>query len=340
MPKPTAPVAPNGQAPGAPVAPSGVAPGAAVAAPNGPAPEAHVAPTVPPTAAVTQRPFPTPTLEPAVECQFGDTTVSVPIDPWPVGITPGVVPTQFQGKPGLTTFAASEPIPGVMLELRLPRTTFVAGAVVEPEIQVRNANATEVAVSDSVWVVPDGADEPSPSTQTDTRSFPNFIHGPFGFRTISVPGGQTWALPASTVQLPFEATQPVHLHATTWLSTSAPTNGATPGQAFVADVPLHLMAPTPAEELRIELHADTRQWCLRAKDASGGPAVGPLFVRMMARSSGAYMDGGVGGGTGNVWAMRWRPADFAGGALTDLTVWVGGPNYVTARTQVSTSVGP
>jgi hypothetical protein len=235
----------------------------------------------------------------------------------------------------------------VMLELRLPRTTLVAGAVVEPEIRVRNANASEVVVADSVWVAPDGADEPATPAQADPRSFPNFIHGPPNFihgppgiSGVSVPGGQTWALPASTVQLPFEANQPVHLHATTWLSTSAPTNGATPGQAFVADVPLHLMAPTPADELRIELHADTRQWCLRAKDASGGPAVGPLFVRMTARSSGAYMDGGVGGGTGNVWAMRWRPGDFAGGAVSELTVWVGGPNYVTARTQVSTSVGP
>jgi hypothetical protein len=269
-----------------------------------------------------------------VQCQLGNATVSVPArDPAPVGITPGAVPTFYQGVPGLMTLAASEPMPGLSLELRLLRTTFVAGAVIQPEIRVRNMTAAEVFVSDAVSVIPDGQEQ-AVSAAVDPRSFPNFVHGPYspGF---AVPTGQTWTIPSMFIQLPFDGAQPVHLHTLVGLSTAA-----APGITVIADSPLRLIIPTTAQELHLELHADNRQWCVKAIDASGGPPSGPLFAGMTARSGSAYMEGPGSAGTGNAWAARWDSNSFPTNAPIALAFWVGGPNYVTAQAQAKVSAGP
>ena len=108
----------------------------------------------------------------------------------------------------------------------------------------------------------------------------------------------------------------------------------------MADVPLLLMPATPAEQLHLELRADQRQWCLQARDPSGGPLAGPLSVRLIAHTSGEYMEGPVGGGTGDAWAQRWPTHWMPPGAPVSLTVWVGGANYVTAQAETTLSAGP
>jgi hypothetical protein len=50
--------------------------------------------------------------------------------------------------------------------------------------------------------------------------------------------------------------------------------------------------------------------------------------------------GGLDGGTGNAWAGRWDPnLQQSRGPIT-VTVWVAGPNYVTAQAQVVVAAGP
>ncbi len=272
-------------------------------------------------------------------CQFGNGTVTMPSrDPVAVGLTPGVVPTFYRGVPGLTTFAAGEPLPEVFLELRLPRTTFVAGAVIQPEIRVRNTTAAEVSVYDAVSVVPDGQDQAAPAP-ADARSFPNFVHGP-SFRGLSVPAGQTWAIPSIFVQMPFDAAQPVHLHAAVGLTTSQAPGVAAPGLRVIADSPLRLVTATAAQQLHLEVHVDHRQWCVKAVDASAGPPSGPLFARMTAHSASTYMEGPGSAGTGDTWAGRWDPNNFPTNAPITLVFWVGGPNYVTSQAQATVSPGP
>jgi hypothetical protein len=167
---------------------------------------------VAPTVGAVHAPFPTPTQTPPVQCQFGNETISVPSrNAVSVGITPGAVPTLYQGVPGLITVASGEPLPGVSLEFRLPGTTFVAGAVIQPEIRVRNATAAEVSVFDAVSIVPDGQDERTPAP-ADPRSFPVFAFGP-RFGGLPLPAGQIWTIPSTTVQMAFDAAQPVHVHA-------------------------------------------------------------------------------------------------------------------------------
>jgi hypothetical protein len=103
--------------------------------------------SVPPTSSGLRSQYPTPTQEPPVACQFGNAMVSVPSrDPAPDRLTPDVVPTEYRGTPGWTTVASGEPLPGVFVELRLPKTMFVAGVVMQPEIRVRNATNAVVLV--------------------------------------------------------------------------------------------------------------------------------------------------------------------------------------------------
>ena len=296
--------------------------------------------TVPPTIEPPRAPLPTPTPEPPLQCQFDDRTISIPpaYAPGP-GITPGVVPPYYRGAPGYITFAAGEPLPGVFLELRLPRTSFVAGAVIQPEIQVRNTTAAGVRAASAVAAVPDGQPEAGTPAQADPRSFPSLRRGP-GFGGPIVPGGQTWSIP-SIVQLPFDAAEPVHLDARVGLSlASSPTQiGTSP--RLMTDLPLHLTAAAPAQELHLELHADHRQWCLRATDARGGTPTGPLLVRMTARSPSTYSERGASSaGIAATWAARWTPNTVPNNVPLWVSFWVGGPDYVTAVVQQTLAAGP
>ena len=99
-------------------------------------------PLVPPAVAP-----PPPTPEPPLRCQFGDGTVSVlPTSPPRPMVAPGVGPPGDQGTPGVRPFVAGEAVPGVFLELCLPGTTFLAGAVIQPEVRVRNTTSAVIEV--------------------------------------------------------------------------------------------------------------------------------------------------------------------------------------------------
>ena len=163
----------------------------------------------------------------------------------------------------------------MFLDLRLPRTTFVAGAVIQSEVQVRNTTSDDVMVEPTVWAVPDGHDATNALLQADARAFPTFSRGP-AFHGAQVPSGQTWAIP-SVAQLPFEAAPPAHLQASVGLVTPVAPGRFEAGVRVIVDLALHLMAATAAQELHLELHADHRQWCLRATDARGAPRLAPSW---------------------------------------------------------------
>ena len=171
-----------------------------------------------------------------------------------------------------------------------------------------------------------------PSGPADPRSMPIFSGGPMpgGRPQLSVPPGQTRTM-SLIIQLPFDATQAVHVHGSVSV-------GAT---AVTADVPLKLTTAGPAQQLKIELHADKSQWCARATDTNGRSPSGPLLAAMTARSSNFSMRGSASSAASDAaWAGRFslNPLNpSVSGAMT-LTVAVGGENYET--TIAETTVSP
>jgi hypothetical protein len=104
------------------------------------------------------------------------------------------------------------------------------------------------------------------------------------------------------------------------------------------DIPLLMPPPSQSDELVLELKADRKQWCLLAKDSSGGRPRGPLFIALSARAGASSMMGEPAPSiTGDTWAVRWSqygdPALARGTDPVMLTVWVGGPHYVSARAE-------
>jgi hypothetical protein len=295
--------------------------------------------TVPPTIGPIRASVPTPTLEPPVQCQFGSGALSA-LAAYAAGsvTTPGVVPTYYQGVPGLTTVAVGEPLPDVLLELRLSRTSFVAGAVIQVETRVRNTSAQAVSVSPAVSTVTDGDTEPAASAQTDPRSFPTLFGG-LGSGGPIVPGGQTWSIP-SVVQLPFDTAERVHLHASVGLAAIASPTQTLSGPRLTADIPLQLTVSTPAQQLHLEARMDHRQWCLLAADARGATPAGSLRARMTARGPSTFVEGAGSPGATNMWAGRWDQNEFPGSAPITASFWVGGADYVTAVAQQTLAAGP
>jgi hypothetical protein len=244
-----------------------------------------------------------------VQCQFGDRTVTVPLHSTPQPLS------------GLKVYAAGEPLPGVHLELRLPRTTFVAGALIQPEVAVRNTSASDASVVVRVSALPQNA-------PADPRSFPIFSGGPGPAPPLlDVPPGETRTV-SSLLQVPFDAAEPVRVHAVARLG----------GVTVVADVPLELTVAGPAQQLKIELHADARQWCAQATDGNGRAPSGALLAAMIARGAGMSMQGGATGATaGAAWAGRFPSNLPTSGPLT-VSVFVGGEDYETARAENTVSL--
>ncbi|MBV8714877.1 MAG: hypothetical protein JOZ65_07400 [Chloroflexi bacterium] len=222
---------------------------------------------------------------------------------------------------GLTAFAAGEPLSGLHLELRLSRTTFVAGALIQTQVVVRNTNSADATVDVGVSALPQTA-------PADPRSFPIVFPGPgFGRPPVTVAPGQSQTI-SSFVQLPFDADQPVHVHASVRLGTVI----------TVADVPVKLTPAGPAQQLHIDVMADQQQWCARATDANGRTPTETLLTSMTARSANGYMQGPISSDTATgEWAGRFPSVNPVPSDSLTLDVFAGGEDYETARAETSVS---
>src|SRR5260370_39957880 len=99
---------------------------------------------------------------------------------------------------------------------------------------------------------------------------------------LTVAAGQTRTI-SSLVQLPFDAAQSVDVHGLVASGTSRAT----------ADVPLKLTSAGPAQQLKIELRADQRQWCAPALDGNGRTPSGALVAAVTAPSASRAMQRGA-----------------------------------------------
>jgi hypothetical protein len=167
--------------------------------------------------------------------------------------------------------------------------------------------------------------------------------GPPGAYETRVQRGQTRET-MSTAQLPFQADQAGLLRAGASLGVLAPNALFSSRVTSVqVEILLQVRAATPADELHLELKADPQQWCVRATDGRGARPSGPLFLATRAVSARVTNLGEVPSATGDAWAQRWTqmgsPPMLAAGPVM-LTVWVGGPRYVTARAESVVAGGP
>ena len=162
----------------------------------------HYAPTVaPPPVHATSTPVPAlPRSTPAAAARPPVAVLTVrpaspaaqpPSTPAPVrcNFTNGIVEIRPYSTPqpptGLTAYAAGEPLSGLHLELRLSRTTFVAGALIQSQVVVRNTNSVNTSVDVGVSALPQ-------TVPADPRSFPIVFPGPgFGRPPVTVAPGQS-----------------------------------------------------------------------------------------------------------------------------------------------------
>ncbi len=107
---------------------------------------------------------------------------------------------------------------------------------------------------------------------------------------------------------------------------------------LTTDVPLKLTAAGPAHRLKIELHADQRQWCARATDADGHAPTGALLAAMTARATNTSMQSGTSSSAADaVWAGRF-PSNLPTQGELAISVFVGGENYETAKAEMTVSL--
>ena len=301
---------------------------------------ATVAPTA--TREITRPPVPTPTPAPPVQCRLS-TNAIVAVQP-NVRVfgaaTPGTVPPFYRGTPGWQTLAAGEPLAGVHLELHLPTTTFVAGAVIMPEVWVTNTSSSGVAVLANSGIM-GGNQTPIRFDRAATeRSVLNGgAHsrpGPF-FGSVVVPKGETWSF-ANVVQLPFDANQQTNVVAYATLGWAAGLGNTTAAASDFAAVPLKLTTAGPAQMLNLEAQADREHWCVRATTATGAAPTGPLFGSLIANAGTSRMFADPQAITGNTWAGYWgQPSPDP----QSVKIWVGGQNYVTSMVEATlTSSSP
>lgn len=291
--------------------------------------------TVAPTPAVTIDPKlrpPTPTPKPMPVCQFDSHSISVPL----LNPTPGAVPTTnpWAGVSGWRMATSTAPLPGVVLELRLPSTPLIAGALIGAQALVRSNSQADIQVMSYGWVVPPMQD--LQQVESDPRTFNQAIPRPAPIpRTLHPGEEQTWD---SVVQLPFNAATPFALHAGAMFPAL---NTAQRGIAETPDIPLSLQPATSAQHLRLDVKADRRQWCLHATDASGNTPIGPLRVGISAlnQNRGGTI-GSVNGGTGDMWADYWDDNILRGDTAIDLKLWVGGPNYESVMVETGVATAP
>lgn len=255
----------------------------------------------------------------------------------PVGIqSVAGTPAQQPPTPNWITVAAGEPLPGVSLDLRMPSLAPVAGTMAVAEFAVHNGSGQEIAVTNAILIV---KDRPAGAATPDPREFYTVPRtGPLGAYEMRVPPGQT-RVATSFTQLPFDTDPAIRLHATAGLGTMTSGNPSSDGwKALEVEIPLRLSPPSPADEVRLELVADNQEWCLRATDSQGRSATGPFDVALTLASAGrtSMMSELPRDSVRNTWAMRWfsyaSPLQGAAAPVT-LTVWVGGPHYVTARAE-------
>lgn len=222
---------------------------------------------------------------------MGNTVVPVP------SVGPPPAPSEVSGfaqiptAPGATwaTVASAEPLPGLVVVLRLPATTFLAGEAISPQVRVRNTGQDPVAIYDP-WIEALDQDT-SLSLVKPTPFLPGSwpeTHPPPSPWTVDPGQTHVWS---RTIQLPFAdqaaARSPYRLRAVAQLSgpDPVPKNLAEWPTFQTASVPLTLVPARPQQQLRLAWQADRHQWCVQAVDGAGGRPVGPLVAWMHATSA-------------------------------------------------------
>jgi hypothetical protein len=236
-----------------------------------------------------------------------------------------VIPTA-SATPVITTIGRGN----IILELQLQKTTFAAGEGAPATIIARNTGTDPaLLIGGCDWATIDVFDErgqpAGPPEWSTPVSCPPLQH-------ILQPGSEE----RSTVWFelpPDSAGQPYTLQATIGLGASLPSGDPrVVGQPLATTpLPLTIIAPTPAQHLRVTLEADRAGWRLVGTDQSGRVPPFPHRIVIAAESQRTLSINSLGYAPDGCWAGGWGDAfrDDADSPIT-VRVWLLMPGYVVA----------
>jgi hypothetical protein len=257
---------------------------------------------------------------------------ATPATPRPA-VTPAAIPTAV-GTPVVTTISRE----GVIVELRLTKTSFAAGEGGPASVIVRNTGTTPVLLlGGCTW-----------STVLVLDEQGQFVAPPEWFTgAISCPGLQRPLAPGAEERTtvwfqvpPDSAGRRYALQAQVGLGAPPSPGINITGQPLTTTpLPLTITAPTPAQHLRVTLGADRAGWRFIATDQSGQAPPAPHWLQVEAGVPMTTHRNWLGDSPDGCWAGGWGDGfrDDANAPIT-VRVWLAVPGYVVATaTQVAPS---
>ncbi len=222
---------------------------------------------------------------------------------------------------------------GLTFELRLPKDTYLAGEGGQAEVRVTNNGAEAIFIRDASSALLDAqGDEPQPWPWEAIQLLG--IRG-LGWGTLTP--GQTltrtlkFQLPPleQMVGKSYQLGAALDFYRTSLASPQAPDEVYL--RAETGLIPLHVIAPTAAQQLTASLEIDENSWRLHVVDADGRTPPGPLWGSIEAGYPDGAMSGPLQDNTDGQWSGQWgRSFAMPGQAHIFVRAWIAAPGYVTA----------
>ncbi len=241
-------------------------------------------------------------------------------------------PTVQTGQPSVVTVRRA----GLSLEVRLPKSVYLAGEGGQAEVILRNDGGETVFVigrgSQIAWptLVDDQGIEPAPwpwLSWSMLRGVP---------RLVELSPGQL-VTDSLTFQVPPEDEPLSHTY-TLWVeaqfSRPAPDQPQGPDNLWLrleaGPIPLQVIAPAAGQQLQAELQANRYGWKLRVTDEKGRTPPGPFWGLLEATSIHGSHARSLADETDGAWSAELDPYLSQDGAQVAVRAWVAAPGYVTA----------
>jgi hypothetical protein len=223
---------------------------------------------------------------------------------------------------------------GLTLELRLPKDTYLAGEGGQAEVKVTNNGAETLFIRDTSLALLDAqGDEPQPWPWEPIPMIGGLPSRGWGTLT----SGQTLTRTLKFQLPPLEQTagKSYQMGAALEFNRTSAAFPESPDDIYLRAetglIPLHVAAPTAAQQLAASLELDGNGWQLRVTDADGQSPQGPVWGMIEALFPDGEMSGPLQENKDGQWSGQWdRPFTTQGQDHIVMRAWIAAPGYVTA----------